>query len=65
MLNDELNGMKINIPDDEIGHDVEEDQTPTPIVDIMYNQRYSVTPIHHTYTNSIENHQTQKKEVDK
>ncbi|KAH0664043.1 hypothetical protein KY284_028974 [Solanum tuberosum] len=34
LLNDELNGMKMNIPDDEIGHDVEEDQTPTPIVDI-------------------------------
>ncbi|KAH0693759.1 hypothetical protein KY285_020856 [Solanum tuberosum] len=35
ILNDELNGMKINIPDDEIGHDVEENQTRTPIVDIV------------------------------
>ncbi|KAH0661352.1 hypothetical protein KY284_026283 [Solanum tuberosum] len=34
LLNDELNGMNMNILDDEIGHDVEEDQTPTPIVDV-------------------------------
>ncbi|KAH0761254.1 hypothetical protein KY290_017327 [Solanum tuberosum] len=34
LLNDEVNGMNMNIPDYEIGHDVEEDQTPTPIVDI-------------------------------
>ncbi|KAG5600690.1 hypothetical protein H5410_032060 [Solanum commersonii] len=34
LLNDELNGMNMNIPDDEIGHNVEEDQSPTPIVDI-------------------------------
>ncbi|KAG5619667.1 hypothetical protein H5410_004885, partial [Solanum commersonii] len=34
LLNDELNGTNMNIPDDEIGHDVEEDQTPTPIIDI-------------------------------
>ncbi|KAG5611998.1 hypothetical protein H5410_023279 [Solanum commersonii] len=35
MFNDEFNGMKMNISNDEIGHDVEEDQTPTPIVDIV------------------------------
>ncbi|KAG5627956.1 hypothetical protein H5410_013174, partial [Solanum commersonii] len=34
LLNDELNGMNMNILDDEIGHDVEEDQIPIPIVDI-------------------------------
>ncbi|KAG5601712.1 hypothetical protein H5410_033082, partial [Solanum commersonii] len=39
LLNDELNGMNMNIPDDKIGHDVEEDQIPTPIVDIRGNSQ--------------------------
>ncbi|KAG5596511.1 hypothetical protein H5410_037743, partial [Solanum commersonii] len=34
LIENENNGMNMNIPDNEIGHDVEEDQTPTPIVDI-------------------------------
>ena len=32
MLLDKLDGVDMNIPDDESGDEVEEDQTPTPVV---------------------------------